>query len=122
MRTNPAPTAPPRHMRLIKAGRADLALRHAALRARAMRGTLAYTLESHALMGRGQVGRPPPPLPAGAAGRGAARRGLVVSLGARCNAAIESTTAIAAYMQSLALKMDDATVHFRLGMCFKDKA
>ena len=44
-----------------------------------------------------------------------------VSLGAALQRCHRIDDAIAAYMQSLALKMDDATVHFRLGMCFKDK-
>ena len=106
---------------LIKAGRADLALRRTqALRARDARLTLAYTLESHALMERGQNEAAAACLLALPA---EAPRDAVwwVSLGAALQRCHRIDDAIAAYMQSLALKMDDATVHFRLGMCFKDK-
>ena len=44
-----------------------------------------------------------------------------VSLGAALQRCRRHDDAIVAYMQSLALKMDDPTVHFRLGMAFKDK-
>ena len=106
---------------LIKAGRADLAVRRTqSLRARDPQLTLAYTLESHALMDRGQ--------------NEAALQCLLslpeaalrdqpwwVSLGAALQRCRRHDDAIGAYMQALALKMDDATVHFRLGMSFKDR-
>jgi len=106
---------------LIKAGRSDLALRRTqALRAREPALTLAYTLESHALMERGQH-------EAAAACLLALPDGAVrdqpwwVSLGAALQRCARHDDAIGAYMQALALKMDDATVHFRLGMSFKDR-
>ncbi len=106
---------------LIKAGRSDLALRRTqSLRAREPRLTLAYTLESHALLERGQPEAAAAcllALPADAV----RDQGGWVSLGAALQRCRRFDDAIGAYMQSLALKMDDATVHFRLGMCFKDK-
>ncbi|MFT3664522.1 hypothetical protein [Piscinibacter sp.] len=106
---------------LIRAGRADLALRRTqALRARDGRLTLAYTLESHALMERGANEAAAQCLLAlpDDAPRDAA---WWLSLGVALQRCQRLDDAIGAYMQSLALKIDDATVHFRLGMCFKDK-
>lgn len=106
---------------LIKAGRSDLATQRAqTLRHRRPTLTLAYTLESHALMERGQHEAAVHcllALPADAP-RDAA---YWVSLGAALQRCRRHDDAIGAYMQSLALKMDDPTVHFRLGMAFKDK-
>ena len=106
---------------LIKAGRADLALRRTrALRSREPALTLAYTLESHALLERGENEAAAAcllALPADAV----RDQPWWVSLGAALQRCHRHDDAIAAYMQALALKIDDAVVHFRLGMSFKDR-
>ncbi len=106
---------------LIKAGRADIAAQRAlALRRRRPALTLAYTLESHALMDRGSNAEAVScllALPADAPRDHAYWVSLAVSL-QRCHRHDE---AIPAFMQALALKIDEPVVHFRLGMSFKDK-
>jgi predicted O-linked N-acetylglucosamine transferase (SPINDLY family) len=106
---------------LIKAGRSDVAVQRAqALRRRRPALTLAYTLESHALMDRGSNDEAVScllALPADAPRDHAYWVSLAVSL-QRCHRHDE---AIPAFMQALALKLDEPVVHFRLGMSFKDK-
>ena len=106
---------------LIKAGRSDVAVQRAqALRQRRPALTLAYTLESHALMERGRNAAAAEcllALPADATRDHAYWLSLAVSL-QRCHRHDE---AIPAFMQALALKIDEPVVHFRLGMSFKDK-
>ena len=105
----------------IRAGRAETAaLRAGELRRREPRLALAYTIESHALLERGR--------PADAANcllalpADAPRdRAHWVSLGLSLQRCRRDDEAIAAFMQALALKMDDAVLHFHLGMSFKDK-
>jgi predicted O-linked N-acetylglucosamine transferase (SPINDLY family) len=81
---------------------------------------LAYTLESHALLERGRAGeaadclRSLPP--------GSARdQAHWVALGVALQRCAQHDEAIGAFMQALALKMDDPMVHFRLGMSFRGK-
>ena len=106
---------------LIKAGRSEVAAQRAqSLRQRRPALTLAYTLESHALMERGCNAEAVAcllALPAGAPRDHAYWVSLAVSL-QRCHRHDE---AIPAFMQALALKIDEPVVHFRLGMSFKDK-
>ncbi len=106
---------------LIKAGRADVAAQRAqSLRQQRPALTLAYTLESHALMERGGNAEAAAcllALPADAPRDHAYWVSLAVSL-QRCHRHDE---AIPAFLQALALKMDEPVVHFRLGMSFKDK-
>jgi predicted O-linked N-acetylglucosamine transferase (SPINDLY family) len=104
----------------IKAGRSDLALARArALRSAQPRETLAYTLESHALL---QLGRAEEAvrclreLPVGATRDHAFLTSLAVAL-QRCR---RDQEAVAAFMELLAVKIDDPLAHFRLGMSFKD--
>ena len=105
---------------LIKADRsADAALRARDLREREPRTALAHTLESHALL---NLGRPEDALqclralPEDVARDHAHRVALAVAL-QRCRRHDE---AIRGFLGALALKMDDAISHFRLGMSFKD--
>jgi predicted O-linked N-acetylglucosamine transferase (SPINDLY family) len=105
---------------LIKAGRAGDAVRRArVLRQREPHAGLAYTLESHALLG---LGRPADAieclraLPPEAPRDNHHHVALAVAL-QRCSRHDE---AIRAFFDALALKMDDAVSHFRLGMSFKD--
>ena len=105
----------------IKAGRADVAAQRAqGLRRARPSLTLAYTLESHALLERGRHAEAvqcllalPPDAPRDAP--------HWVSLGVALQRGHRHDEAIAAFMQALALKIDDGVVHFRLGMSFKDK-
>ncbi|MBX3606938.1 MAG: hypothetical protein KF788_16795 [Piscinibacter sp.] len=105
----------------IKAGRSDVAVQRTQGLRRARPGlTLAYTLESHAWLERGQPAQAVAcllALPADAP-RDAAHW---VSLGVALQRCHRHDEAIVAFMQALALKMDDGVVHFRLGMSFKDK-
>ena len=106
---------------LICAGQSDTAVKRTSeLRKRQPRLALAYTLESHALLERGR--------PADAAEcllalpTDAPRdRAHWLSLGLSLQRCRRDDEAIAAFMQALALKMDDAVLHFHLGMSFKDK-
>jgi predicted O-linked N-acetylglucosamine transferase (SPINDLY family) len=106
---------------LIRAGRSDVAAQRAqALREQRPSLTLAYTLESHALMERGRHAEAVASLltlPADAPRDHAYWVSLAVSL-QRCHRHDE---AIPAFLQALALKIDEPVVHFRLGMSFKDK-
>ena len=83
------------------------------------RAGLAYTLESHALLGLGRPGDALEclqALPADAPRDNDHHVALAVAL-QRCGRHDE---AIRAFFDALALKMDDAVSHFRLGMSFKD--
>ena len=105
---------------LIKAGRAA----EAAERARAVREAdpfvaLAYTLESHALLGLGRAATAVDTLramPASVPRDQDHHVSLAVAL-QRCKRHEE---AIRSFFDALALKMDDALSHFRLGMSFKE--
>lgn len=106
---------------LICAGRADLAAKRAqALRRRRPALMLAYTLESHALMDRGQHAEAiacltsvPPD---------AARDNEhFISLGVALQRGKHHGEAVMAYLQALALQPNDAMTHYRLGMAFKDQ-
>jgi protein O-GlcNAc transferase len=106
---------------LICAGRADAAAqRTRRLRRQRPALTLAYTIESHALL---ENGRPDAAvaclleLPAGAP----RDQPHWVSLGVALQRCHRHEEAIGAFMQALALKIDDPVVHFRLGMSFKDR-
>ena len=105
---------------LIKAGRASDAVRRARhIRQRDPRAGLAYTLESHALLGMGRPGDALEclqALPADAPRDNDHHVALAVAL-QRCG---RHNEAIRAFFDALALKMDDAVSHFRLGMSFKD--
>ena len=106
---------------LICAGQPDAAIeRTRLLRRERPELALAYTLESHALLERGR--------PADAAqclqslpAQAPRDQPYWVSLGVSLQRCSQHDEAIAAFMQALGLKMDDAVVHFRLGMSFKDK-
>jgi len=105
----------------IRAGRSDAAAqRTQSLRRRRPALTLAYTIESHALLERGDPAAAVTcllALPADAPRDAPHWVALGVSL-QRCHRHEE---AIAAFMQALVLKIDDPIVHFRLGMSFKDR-
>lgn len=105
----------------IKAGRADVAAQRAEGLRRTRPGlTLAYTLESHALLERGRHAEAAACLLA--LPQDAVRDAPYwVSLGVALQRGHRHDEAIAAFMQALALKIDDGVVHFRLGMSFKDK-
>jgi len=105
---------------LIKAGRSA----EAAERARAVREAdpglaLAYTLESHALLGLGRAASAVDTLRSmpGSVARDHDHR---VSLAVALQRSKRHEEAIPAFFDALALKMDDALSHFRLGMSFKD--
>lgn len=105
---------------LIKAGRsAEAAERARALREVDPRSALAWTLESHALLGLGRAAEAidglqsmPADLPRD--------HGHHVSLGVALQRCRRHQEAIRSFLDALALKMDDALSHFRLGMSFKD--
>lgn len=105
---------------LIKSGRpADAARRAGGVRAADPRAALAYLLESHALLGLGRAEAAVEclrALPADVARDNDYHVTLAVSL-QRCRRHDE---AIKAFFDALALRMDDALSHFRLGMSFKD--
>ena len=105
---------------LIKAGRSMDALRCArSVRDMQPQAGLAYTLESHALLALGRAEEAVEclrALPADVPRDHDHRVSLAVAL-QRCHRHDE---AIRAFFDALALKMDDAVSHFRLGMSFKD--
>jgi len=104
----------------IKAGQAD----HALPRLRALRRvhpdlTLAYTLESHAWLDAGRADeavRVLQALPAEATRDHIYHVSLAVAL-QRLN---QHQPAVHSFLAALALKMDDALSHFRMGMSFKE--
>ena len=104
---------------LIKAGRAGEAVERArGMRQGDPRAGLAYTLESHALLG---LGRPATRSNAcGHAGRAPRDNDHHVALAVALQRCGRHEEAIRAFFDALALKMDDAVSHFRLGMSFKD--
>jgi len=105
---------------LIKAGRtADAVQRARAIRARDPRAGLAYTLESHALLGMGRAEESVATLrtlPADVQRDADHHVSLAVSL----QRSRRHEEAIRSFFDALALKMDDALSHFRLGMSFKE--
>ena len=105
---------------LIKAGRAaDAVRRTRGLREIQPRSGLAYTLESHALLALSRAADAVEclrDLPADVPRDNEHHVSLAVAL-QRCHRHDE---AIRAFFDALALKMDDAVSHFRLGMSFKD--
>jgi len=106
---------------LICAGRADAAAqRTRRLRHQRPALTLAYTIESHALL---ENGRPDAALACLLELPADAPRDQPhwVSLGVSLQRCHRHEEAIQAFMQALALKIDDPVVHFRLGMSFKDR-
>ena len=105
---------------LIKAGQPDVARQRAcSLRQHRPTLTLAYTLESHALLERGLVAEAIACLQAlpAQASRDAPHW---VTLGVALALSHRHDEAVGAFLQALALKMDDGPTHFRLGMSFKD--
>jgi predicted O-linked N-acetylglucosamine transferase (SPINDLY family) len=105
---------------LIKAGRpADAVRRARGVRAADPRSALAYVLESHALLGLGKAEESVEclrALPADVARDSDHHVSLAVSL----QRSSRHEEAIRSFLDALALKMDDALSHFRLGMSFKD--
>ena len=105
---------------LIKAGRTTEAVQRArGAREVNPRAALAYTLESHALLGLGLATDAVDclrALPADVPRDNDHLVALAVAL-QRCHRHDE---AIRVFFDALALKMDDAVSHFRLGMSFKD--
>jgi len=105
---------------LIKAGRAADAVRRArAIRTLDPRAGLAYTLESHALLGLGRAEESVDvlrTLPADVRRDADHHVSLAVSL----QRSRRHEEAIRSFFDALALKMDDALAHFRLGMSFKE--
>ncbi|MGZ5130374.1 MAG: O-linked N-acetylglucosamine transferase, SPINDLY family protein [Caldimonas sp.] len=105
---------------LIKSGRAGDAVRRARdLRTADPHCALACTLESHALLGLGRAEEAVAclrALPGDVPRDHDHRVSLAVAL-QRCGRHEE---AIAAFFEALAMKMDDALSHYRLGMSFKD--
>jgi len=104
----------------IKAGQAQHAVtRLRALRARCPELTLAYTLESHAwldLSRADEAANALLALPAAAPRDHMYQVSLAIAL-QRLN---RHQNAVAAFMDALALKIDDALSHFRMGMSFKE--
>jgi predicted O-linked N-acetylglucosamine transferase (SPINDLY family) len=106
---------------LICAGQPGAAIkRTATLRRRHPALALAYTIESHALL---ELGRPADAAECllGLPDDAPRERAHWHSLGMALQKIHRHDEAIAAFMQALALKMDDAVLHFYLGMSFKDK-
>ena len=105
---------------LIKAGRvADAVQRARAIRARDPRAGLAYTLESHALLGMGRAEESIETLrtlPADVQRDADHHISLAVSL----QRSRRHEEAIRSFFDALTLKMDDALSHFRLAMSFKE--
>jgi predicted O-linked N-acetylglucosamine transferase (SPINDLY family) len=103
----------------IRAGRADIAVKRAqALRRLRPALALAYTLESHAWLSEERHAEAvncllalPPTLPRD--------REYWVSLAVSLQRCHRHEEAIPAFLQALALKPDDAVLHFHLGMSFK---
>lgn len=104
---------------LIKAGRPDDAIAQTRrLRRRHPDAVLAYTLESHALLGLNRVRDAVDclqSLPEGVA----ADHAHVSSLALALQRAGRHGEAIPQFLRALGLKIDDAYTHFRLGMSFK---
>ncbi|HSB25575.1 MAG TPA: hypothetical protein VLE94_20940 [Burkholderiaceae bacterium] len=104
----------------IKAGQAQHAVtRMRALRARCPELTLAYTLESHAWLDLSRADEAANVLlmlPAAAA----RDHPYHVSLANALQRLNRHQNAVAAFMDALALKIDDALAHFRMGMSFKE--
>jgi predicted O-linked N-acetylglucosamine transferase (SPINDLY family) len=107
---------------LIEAGRpADAVRRARAIRAAEPRLALACTLESHALLGLGRTEEAVASLralPADVPRDHDHQVSLAVSL----QRSGRYQEAIKPFLDALALKMDDALSHYRLGMCFKELA
>ena len=105
---------------LIKAGQsAQAVVRAQRLRAIDPGIALAYTLEAHALLGLSQAAAAVDclrALPAAALRDQAHHAALAIAL----QRSHRHDEAIRAFFDALALKMDDAVTHFRLGMSFKD--
>jgi predicted O-linked N-acetylglucosamine transferase (SPINDLY family) len=105
---------------LIKAGRSvDAVQRARRIRKVHPHAALAYTLESHALIGLGRAAEAVEclgALPAEVPRDHAHHVSLAIAL-QRCS---RHNEAIRAFFDALALKLDDAVSHFRLGMSFKD--
>lgn len=105
---------------LIKAGQLVQSVARAQqLRALDPLATLAYTLESHALLGLGQAVAAVAclqALPAAVPRDQAHHASLAIAL----QRSHRHDEAIRSFFDALALKMDDAVTHFRLGMSFKD--
>ena len=105
---------------LIKAGQsAQAVLRAQRLRAVDPCVVLAYTLEAHALLGLSQAAAAVDclrALPAAAVRDQDHHAALAIGL----QRSHRHDEAIRAFFDALALKMDDAVTHFRLGMSFKD--
>jgi len=105
---------------LLKAGRAADALQRArAIRAVNSRAGLAYTLESHALL---RMGRAEESVEALRKLPADVQRDVDhhVLLALSLQRSRRHEEAIRSFFDALALKMDDALLHFRLGMSFKD--
>ncbi len=104
----------------IKAGQSRRALaRLQRLRKQHRELTIAYTLESHAQLELGRAADAVAVLQALPARR-RATTSTTSRWRSRCSAAAGTTRPCIAFMQALALKIDDAVAHFRLGMSFKD--
>ena len=105
---------------LIKADRSLEAVQRArGLRQMHPRAALAYTIEAHALIGLGRAAEAVDclrALPADVPRDNAHHVALAIAL-QRCQRHDE---AIKSFFDALALKLDDAVSHFRLGMSFKD--
>lgn len=105
---------------LIKAGRSTEAVQRArGIRTLHPRATLAYTIESHALIGLDRAAEAVEcllALPADVPRDNAHHVSLAIAL-QRCHRHEE---AIKSFFDALASKLDDAVSHFRLGMSFKD--
>jgi len=105
---------------LIKAGQSDRAARRArAIRAAQPRTAMAYALESHALLGLGRaedavacLRSMPADVPRDSNHH--------VSLAVALQCCRRHDEAIRSFMDALALKIDEPTTHFRLGMSFRD--
>jgi len=105
---------------LIKAGQSDRAVGRArALRAIEPRAAVAYVLESHALIGLGRAEEAvsclqsmPADVPRDSDHH--------VSLAVALQCCRRHGEAIRAFFDALALKLDEATTHFRLGISFKE--
>jgi protein O-GlcNAc transferase len=107
---------------LIKAGRSAEAVQRArAIRQADPRALLAYTLEAHALLDLGRAEEAVDglrALPADVPRDNDHHVSLAVAL----QRSRRHEEAIRSFFDALALKMDDALSHFRLGMSFKDLA
>jgi len=104
----------------IKAGQA----RHAVARLRALRSeqpelTLAYTLESHAWLDLSRADEAVAVLQA-LPMQAARDHTYHVSLGVALQRLNHHQQAVQAFLQALTTRLDDAVVHFRMGMSFKE--